>query len=148
MFSLSSPRNLLFIIFDLCFLLPDMMNSTRFSLPSIQRALIWSLIVLIRYMCAWPLMWGWVLNLGFLFLKSDLILPLRLWMSSSLRWRARRLTWRPCSWRSMLWRSWKMLRRTMSRDWRRCTKHRSLESLHPWLIHITRLCWHFLITRA
>lgn len=56
---------------------------------------------------------------------SNVILSCRQWMSSFLRWRVRRLTWRPCSRRNRLWRSWRMLKGTTSRDWRPCTKYRS-----------------------
>lgn len=59
-----------------------------------------------------------------------MILSLRQWTSSFLRWRVRRLTWRPCSRRNRLWRSWKMSRGTTSRGWRRCTKHRFYQ--HYW----------------
>lgn len=79
------------------------------------------------------MMWmicGFLLTLGVPVLKSNVI-SVRLWMSSSRRWKARRLTWRLCSWRNMLWRSWKMLRRTTSRDWRHCTKHRSFRRAVP-----------------
>lgn len=150
-----------------------MRNSIHSSLPSMQRAPTWSLILLTRwklerlniwcYLFTWwclPLQWKTMLfwsrspakfqnhkNLkslqhgvccvsgqgiskvqtGFceIVLRIQVIYSLRQWMSSTLRWRARGLIWRPCSRRNRLWRSWTMSGRTTSTGWRPCTKLRS-----------------------